>query len=153
MRTLSTILEMNWMGAVATKISHRNSSKHDDVIKWKHFPRYWSFVRGIQRSPVNSLHKGQWRGALMFSLIGARINGWVNIHEVSDLRRHRAHYDVTVMNSNSRNPLRQIIQLSCPIVLKGCTEHGRGTVVSLPWSMERQIYCRALCQISKRLDI
>ena len=34
-----------------------------DVIKWKHFPRYWPFVRGIQRSPVNSPHKGQWRGA------------------------------------------------------------------------------------------
>ena len=32
---------------------------HDDVIKWKHFPRYWSFVRGIHRSPVNSPHKGQ----------------------------------------------------------------------------------------------
>ena len=31
---------------------------HDDVIKWKHFPRYWPFVRGIHRSPVNSLHKG-----------------------------------------------------------------------------------------------
>ena len=28
-------------------------SKHDDVIKWKHFPRYWPFVRGIHRSPVN----------------------------------------------------------------------------------------------------
>ena len=42
---------------------------HDDVIKWKHFPRYWPFVRGIHRSPVNSPHKGQWRGALMFSLI------------------------------------------------------------------------------------
>ena len=41
---------------------------HDDVIKWKHFPRYWPFVRGIHRSPVNPLHKGQWRGALMFSL-------------------------------------------------------------------------------------
>ena len=41
---------------------------HDDVIKWKHFPRYWPFVRGIHRSPVNSPHKGQWRGALMFSL-------------------------------------------------------------------------------------
>ena len=38
---------------------------HDDVIKWKHFPRYWPFVRGIHRSPVNSSHKGQWRGALM----------------------------------------------------------------------------------------
>ena len=24
---------------------------HDDVIKWEHFPRYWPFVRGIHRSP------------------------------------------------------------------------------------------------------
>ena len=48
---------------------------HDDVIKWKHFPRYWPFVRGIHRSPVNSPHKGQCRGALMFTLICARING------------------------------------------------------------------------------
>ena len=71
--------------------------QHDDVIKWKHFPRYWPFVRGIHRSPVNSLHKGQWRGALVFSLICARINGWVNNREVGDLRRHPAHYDVTVM--------------------------------------------------------
>ena len=39
---------------------------HDDVIKWKYFPCYWPFVRGIPRSPVNSPHKGQWRGALMF---------------------------------------------------------------------------------------
>ena len=70
---------------------------HDDVIKWKHFPRYWPFVRGIHRSPVNSPHKGQWRGALMFSLICTRINGWVNNGEAGDLRRHRAHYDVTVM--------------------------------------------------------
>ena len=51
---------------------------HDDVIKCKHFPRYWPFVRGIHRSPVNSPHKGLWRGALMCSLICARINGWVN---------------------------------------------------------------------------
>ena len=42
---------------------------HDDVIKSQHFPRYWTFVRGIHRSPVNSPHKDQWRGALMFSLI------------------------------------------------------------------------------------
>ena len=38
---------------------------HDDVIKWKDFPRYWPFVRGIHRSPVNSPHKGQWCRALM----------------------------------------------------------------------------------------
>ena len=69
----------------------------DDVIKWKHFPRYWQFVRGIHRSPVNSPHKGQWRWALMFSLKCALINGWVNNREAGDLRRHRAHYDVTVM--------------------------------------------------------
>ena len=42
---------------------------HDDVIKWEHFPRYWPIVRGIHRSPVNSPHKGQWCGALMFPLI------------------------------------------------------------------------------------
>ena len=70
---------------------------HDDVIKCRHFPRYWPFVRGIHRSPVNSPHKGQWRGALMFSLICAWINGWVNKREAGDLRRHRAHYDVIVM--------------------------------------------------------
>ena len=70
---------------------------HDDVIKWKHFPRYWPFVRGIHRSPVNSPHKGQWRGALMFFFICTRINGWVNQDEAGDLRRHRAHFDVTLM--------------------------------------------------------
>ena len=70
---------------------------HDDVIKWKHFPRYWPFVRGIHRSPVNSPHKGQWRGALMFSLICAQINDWVKTREAGDLRRRWVHYDVTVM--------------------------------------------------------
>ena len=62
-----------------------NSQNHDDVIKWKYFPLYWPFVRGIHRSPVNSPHKGQWREALMFSLICARINGWVNNREAGDL--------------------------------------------------------------------
>ena len=70
---------------------------YDDVIKWKHFPRYWPFVRGIHRPPVNSPHKGQWRGALMFSLICVWIYGWINNREAGDLRRYRAHYDVIVM--------------------------------------------------------
>ena len=70
---------------------------HGDVIKWKHFPRYWPFVRGIHRSPVNSPHKGQWRGALMFSVICVWINGWVNNRKAGDLRRYRTHYDVSVM--------------------------------------------------------
>ena len=63
-----------------------------------HFPRYWSFVRGIHRSPVISPNKGHWREALMFSLIWAWImDGWVNNREVVDLRRHRAHCDVIAM--------------------------------------------------------
>ena len=70
---------------------------HYDVIKWKHFPRYWPFLQGIHRSPVNFHHKGQWRGALMFSLICAWINHWVKNNEAGDWRRYRAHYDVTVM--------------------------------------------------------
>ena len=71
---------------------------HGDVIKWRHFPRYWPFVRGIHRSLVNSPHKGQWRGALMFSLICVRINaGWANNGDAGDLRRHLAHYDVIVI--------------------------------------------------------
>ena len=72
-------------------------SFHDNVIKWNHFPRYWPFVRGIHRSPVNSPLIGQWLGSLMFSLICAWINHWVNNDEAGDLRRHRGHYDVTVI--------------------------------------------------------
>ena len=71
--------------------------EHDDVIKWKHFPRNWPFVRKIHRSPVNFPHKGQWRGALMFSLIYVWINDWANNREAGDLRRQHGHYDVIVM--------------------------------------------------------
>ena len=69
-------------------------------MKWNPFPRYWSF----HRSPVNSTHKGRWRGILMFSLICAWINAWVNNREAGDLRRHRGHYDVIAMiNANMRH--------------------------------------------------
>ena len=99
-----------------------NPRYHDDVIKWKHFPRYWPFVRGIHRSPVNSPHKGQWRGGLMFSSIYAWINRWANNGNTGDLRRHSAHYDVIVMIKppvNSSNiQASQIIQL-CRLILYG----------------------------------
>ena len=76
---------------------------HDDVIKWKHFQRYWPFVWGIHRSPVNSPHKGQWRGALMFSFICGWINGWANNRKAGDLRRYRGHYDGFVMWTEASN--------------------------------------------------
>ena len=101
------------------------------------FPRYWPFIRGIHRSPVNSPHKGQWRGALMFSLICARTNDWVNNREAGALRRHRAHYDVTViipdvfafagaMASTQRTGIRVHIclQMSQPQQCHGINRHS-----------------------------
>ena len=99
---------------------------HDDVIKWKHFPRYWPFVRGIHRSPVNSLHKGQWRGALIFTLMCSRINGWVNNREAGDLRRHRAHYDVTVM----------IMEISPIFIRHSLLELALGRFYDYHWTSE-----------------
>ena len=61
------------------------------------FSALLALCAGNSSVPVNSPHKGQWRGALMFSLICTRINGWVNNGEAGDLRRNRADYDVTVM--------------------------------------------------------
>ena len=85
------------MGPWHVSDSWQLRSFHDDVIKWKHFPRYWPFVRGIHRSPVNSPHKDQWRRALMFFFICVWRNLWVNNHKAGDLRCQRAHYDVIVM--------------------------------------------------------
>ena len=96
-KVFAFFLEMHSMhlkfGQAITLLTPRTPAprEHDDVIKWKHFPRYWPFVRGIHP------HKGLWRGALIFSLICAWINGWVNNLEAGDLRRHSANYNVTVM--------------------------------------------------------
>ena len=62
---------------LGTGVAHRNSSS--------------------LRSPLDSPHKGQWRGTLRFSLIYAWTNGWANNRDASDLRRRRLHYDVTVI--------------------------------------------------------
>ena len=78
--------------------------RHDDVIKWNHFLRYWPFAQGIHRFLVNPPHKGQWRGALMFCLICVWINSWVNNSEAADLRCYRAYYDISVMSQNNMIP-------------------------------------------------
>ena len=68
---------------------------------WRHqmetFSALLALCAGNSPVPVNSPHKGQWRGALMFSFICAWINNGVNNREAGDLRRHRGHYDVNVM--------------------------------------------------------
>ena len=78
---------------------------------WRHqmetFRCCWPFVRGIHRSPVNSPYKGQWRRALMFSLMCTRINNG----EAGDLRRHHAHYDVTVMRLQKAFPCHDVFMI------------------------------------------
>ena len=102
METLSTLLALCGGNLLVTGGfpsqcgSGKHHCNHDDVVKWEHFPFCWLFVGGIHRSLVNSPHKGQRRRALMFSLICAWINSWANNRDAADLKRHRAHYDVTV---------------------------------------------------------
>ena len=62
---------------------------------WHHQMETFSALLAICAGTKAQRHKGQWRGALMFSLIYLWINGWVNNREPGDLRRHRTHYDVT----------------------------------------------------------
>ena len=68
---------------------------------WRHqmetFFALLALCAGNSPVPVISPHKGQWRGALMFSFICVWINDWVNNREAGDLRRHPGHYDVNVM--------------------------------------------------------
>ena len=99
---------LNWMWYQSSSASFFFSvpvhplNTYDDVIKWKYFPRYWTFVRGSHRSTLDSYHKGQWDGALMFSLICAWINYWTNNRVAGDLIRQHVHYDVIVMGKLSQ---------------------------------------------------
>ena len=101
----------DYIAAVFNKLSgHRRAHQagHAFNIKPNHSFSWWRhqmetfsaqlvLCAGNSPVPVNSPHKGQWRGALMFSLICVYINGWVNNREAGDLRRHYSHYDVNVM--------------------------------------------------------
>ena len=125
---------------------------HDDVIKWKHFPRNWPFVREIHRSPVNFPHKGQWRGALMFSLIYAWINDWVNNHEAGDLRRQHGHYDVIVMETVTVKQRYDVFrEYSCTYKTIRTNTHAQGVlfyVITHSHSLSVYIYiyiCVCVC--------
>ena len=82
--SLKALIRLDCQPSTVTERRHPVSIMHDDVIKWKHFPRNWPFV---QRPVTRSL----------FSLICVWINGWVNNREAGDLRRYRGYYDVSVM--------------------------------------------------------
>ena len=96
---------------------HVLSWRHD--IKWKHFPLFWPF-KGIHWSAVDSQRprKGQWRGALIFSLIGAWINCCTNDRDAVDLKRHGAHYDVIEMYTS--HPFLKLLELWWYPCHRGC---------------------------------
>ena len=70
------------------KIDARIHGIRDDVIKWKHFPLYWPFVRGTTRS--------------FRAFFDLRLNKRLNKQywDAGDLRRI---YDVKAMISSSVN--------------------------------------------------
>ena len=80
---------------------HDVHARNMNTLWWRHQMETFSALLAIWagNSPVTGEfpHNGQWRGALMLSLICAWMNDWVNNREAGDLRRHRAHYDVIVM--------------------------------------------------------
>ena len=108
----------------------------DDVIKWKRFPRYWPFVRGIRRSSP-SVSTSTWfpltqtlsqmirfptqrlvtRNFDVFVDAPEWINGWINNHAAGDLRRHRTHYDVIVMGLGNDFLLSYNKPLSQPVLI------------------------------------
>ena len=87
------------------------------ILWWRHQTETFSALlvicAGIHRSPVNSPHKGQWCGAMMYSLFGAWINGWVNNGEAGDLRRHRAIMTSQCSNVYSKSPWTRVLW-HCP---------------------------------------
>ena len=90
-----SVLRFNFHHSLRRLTAH--SLENYDVIKWKHFPRHCPFEREIHQSHVDSPHKGQWRRALMSSLICAWANRSANNRDTRDLRRYHVQYDVTVV--------------------------------------------------------
>ena len=82
----------------------RSHSSGSHIGAWWHH-QMETFSALLALCALNSPHKGQWRGALVFSLICAWTNGWVNNRDAADLGRHRSHYDVTVMETCDRHDL------------------------------------------------
>ena len=85
-------------------------------LQMETFSALLAICAGNSPIAVNSPHKGQWRGALMFSLLCVWINGWVNNREACDLRRYRAHCDVTVMGHQVKHPLPHLLFLTWRLI-------------------------------------
>ena len=130
---------------------------------WRHqmetFSALLALCAGNSPVPVNSPHKGQWRGALMFSLICAKINDWVNNREAGDLRRHLGHCDVIVMcceNENKRyvitsNHVQRFYYLICQSIWcqnASKSIYQKGEIMCL-WDTQNAVYCKFGFDVSR----
>ena len=96
--SISAFLMLKVFEIIGKYIVYSHFPSHDDVIKWKHFPRYWSFCGN---SPVTGELPSQRPVTRSFDLylICAWTNGWVNNRQAGDLRRQRAYYYVIDMST------------------------------------------------------
>ena len=101
-------------------------------------------MRGLDRSAVDSPHKGQSRGASMFCLICAWTNGWASNRDAGDLRRHRAYYDVTVMLQFKMN-VQSIV--NDHVMLQLCRPTGNK---SPTYRFTMYLYCEAIATLQCR---
>ena len=112
-RCHDTVIRMikSWRSIVIStctwwNLNPQNTSKCDKYMRQYVSSPLTTWWRYLMETFSALLHKRQWHGAFMFSLICVRINGWVNNCEAGDLRRYRAHYDVTIMTINGLSTVR-----------------------------------------------
>ena len=132
---------LKFLGMLYWNFPIRND--HDDVIWWRHHMETFSALLVICEGnpPVTG---GRWCGTLMFSLIC-----WANNRNVGDLRRHRAHYDVTIMITWKCYPFHRSFGL-CGFLSRGANDvtwssTDKSTLVQvMAWC--RQATCHYLSQ-------
>ena len=104
-------------------------------------------MKGIHQSPVESSHNDQWRGTLMFCLICTWTNDWANNWDAGNLRRHRAHYYVTVMSTPFCRWDRYTLDLA-PYRGYWRTGFWRGWVIEVLVAVEKLWKCFYICYVS-----
>ena len=98
----TTVMHLKYIGEQTTWIWWKQILyPQQKITTWRHqmktFSALLALCEGIHWSPVDSPHKVQERGALIFSSICTWTSNWADTRDAGDLRRHRANYDVTAM--------------------------------------------------------
>ena len=102
---------------------------------------HWLFLKTWWRLRIKTffegLCEGQWRGALIIFLSCAWTNGWANNRVAGDLKRHRAHYDVAVINSSETQISQNLVRSLSISVTQSFWSDVCSTAVSLPFTVPK----------------